>query len=450
MRYIPIKKCTKTYSLAFRYNFHSKCNFLLVFSTTLLVAIVVLYKARFQSLSKRSKESKNITITNHKKVIITHYKSLWRGFRLQTDKCGNRFDCEIIYDATDEQIKNSDVFIMHPVFTELENSKQLDKSKEIISNLNKLRKPNQLYIFQQSESPEWHTPDYTIFNNFFNATLTYRSDSEFLSDLTIPEAKLQAYYKYRKQYGNFDDPKSDATDFEITEFFQQSLEKFSKLKSKGVLAIISNCRSNYRNDIVKGLRNLIKFPDGTSGIDTVGKCFDKKLPGGWSSTVSKSLHYKFYIAIENSRCKDYITEKFFNNALLAGSVPIVAGAPRKDYEKKAPGHSFIHVDDFDNLEGLADWINYLLKNETAYNNYHKWRTNDNRPLYWPNSLENLQSDVGICKICRVANSIKLGRSKQKFPVFGLEKWWYGDEQKACKPVRGDEYNKWKQKSSFFE
>ena len=56
--------------------------------------------------------------------------------------------------------------------------------------------------------------------------------------------------------------------------------------------------------------------------------------------------YKFYLAFENSLCRDYVTEKFYN-PLLYSTVPVVySGA---DYETiKAPRHSFIDVRNFSN------------------------------------------------------------------------------------------------------
>ena len=33
--------------------------------------------------------------------------------------------------------------------------------------------------------------------------------------------------------------------------------------------------------------------------------------------------YKFYLALENSDCDDYITEKVFRNAFESGMIPIV-------------------------------------------------------------------------------------------------------------------------------
>ena len=54
--------------------------------------------------------------------------------------------------------------------------------------------------------------------------------------------------------------------------------------------------------------------------------------------------YKFYLAFENSLCRDYVTEKFYN-PLLFSTVPIVYG--EADYEAiGAPTNSYIDVKHF--------------------------------------------------------------------------------------------------------
>lgn len=81
-----------------------------------------------------------------------------------------------------------------------------------------------------------------------------------------------------------------------------------------VAAFITNCKSrNARQAILKQLSKRISIhyfgPCNFGGVEQkcargVPECFLR---------VAKS--YKFIIAIENSNCKSYITEKFFFNAM---------------------------------------------------------------------------------------------------------------------------------------
>lgn len=49
------------------------------------------------------------------------------------------------------------------------------------------------------------------------------------------------------------------------------------------------------------------------------------------------------------------------------------GAAKWYYERVAPAHSFIHVDDFDSPKSLANYLRYLDRNDTAYNEYFRWK-----------------------------------------------------------------------------
>ena len=55
------------------------------------------------------------------------------------------------------------------------------------------------------------------------------------------------------------------------------------------------------------------------------------------------------------------------------SIPVVNGW-RSTYEEMLPDGSFIHVGHYrHNLTQLAEYLNYLDKNESAYVQYHAWR-----------------------------------------------------------------------------
>ena len=67
-----------------------------------------------------------------------------------------------------------------------------------------------------------------------------------------------------------------------------------------------------------------------------------------------SDNYKFYISFENSLCKDYVTEKFFQ-AMSHDILPIVYGGA--DYSEIAPPKSYINVlPEYENPKDLASFL----------------------------------------------------------------------------------------------
>uniref|UniRef100_A0A8C6RQZ1 Fucosyltransferase n=1 Tax=Nannospalax galili TaxID=1026970 RepID=A0A8C6RQZ1_NANGA len=81
--------------------------------------------------------------------------------------------------------------------------------------------------------------------------------------------------------------------------------------------------------------------------------------------------YRFYLSFENSQHRDYITEKFWRNALAAGTVPVVLGPPRATYEAFVPPDAFVHVDDFSSARELAVFLTSM--NESRYHQFFAWR-----------------------------------------------------------------------------
>ena len=72
-------------------------------------------------------------------------------------------------------------------------------------------------------------------------------------------------------------------------------------------------------------------------------------------------------------CLDHITKKYWRNSLERGLVPIVLGGAYYNPKLVIPG-SFINAADFDSVKDLADYLKYLDKNDTAYNQYFEWKT----------------------------------------------------------------------------
>ncbi|KAK3884249.1 hypothetical protein Pcinc_011460 [Petrolisthes cinctipes] len=88
----------------------------------------------------------------------------------------------------------------------------------------------------------------------------------------------------------------------------------------------------------------------------------------WDCYQMLNQHYKFYLAFENSLCRDYITEKVYN-ILELNVVPVVYGGA--DYKRFLPPNSYIDVLDFPDVKTLAAHLSYLDSNTSAFNEYFK-------------------------------------------------------------------------------
>ncbi|KAK4472680.1 hypothetical protein MN116_003910 [Schistosoma mekongi] len=214
------------------------------------------------------------------------------------------------------------------------------------SNPHTNKPTNQSWLIYHIESPRHSS--FTGLQNMVNFTATYTVDSTIVTP----------YYKYVA----FADVEPKDLSKRI-----QLLEDYSVGKTKMVAWFVSNCAASSRRlEYVKKLQKYIQ-------VDIYGSC------GALSCSRSDDrcfkllkTDYKFYLSFENSICQDYITEKFFENALKNTVIPVVMGASKQELVRSAPPNSFIHIDDFNSTKELADYLYYLDKNKTAYNEYFKW------------------------------------------------------------------------------
>ena len=87
-------------------------------------------------------------------------------------------------------------------------------------------------------------------------------------------------------------------------------KNYAANKSKSVAWFVSNCGT--RNNRLGYAKELGKYIE----VDIYGTCGTKHCPRSQASDCFKMLDtYRFYLSFENSNCKDYITEKFFQNGL---------------------------------------------------------------------------------------------------------------------------------------
>ncbi|NXT23274.1 FUT6 fucosyltransferase, partial [Syrrhaptes paradoxus] len=195
------------------------------------------------------------------------------------------------------------------------------------------RLPSQLWIWFNLESPS-HSPNLGAMDNLFNLTMSYRRDS----DIFTPYGQLQ--------------------------LLGQPQPLSIPPKTKLVAWVVSNWKADsHRVKYYQELRKHI-------AVDIYGRFH---LPLSWDNLLPTLSQYSFYLAFENSQHEDYITEKLWRNALSSGTVPVVLGPPRENYERFLPPDSFIHVDDFASAEDLARYLRELSEDPERYQRYFQWR-----------------------------------------------------------------------------
>lgn len=173
-------------------------------------------------------------------------------------------NCELIYDKS--RVQESSLVLFH-----LRNQ---------IQHFPKQRSFNQRWIHIIYESPiNCHLCD--AHENTFNLSATYTKESDF-SSIYWTDSGL--YWSLNKQNENID-AFSNKTEFAAT--------------------LISSCDvPSSRSEYIKELQNHVS-------IRLYGKC-GQPCPANEDCREHISRIYKFFLVFENSVCRDYITEKFFD------------------------------------------------------------------------------------------------------------------------------------------
>jgi len=104
-------------------------------------------------------------------------------------------------------------------------------------------------------------------------------------------------------------------------------------------------------------------------------------------------------------------------------VPVVFGPHVDDLRAIAPPNSFIHAELFDTTEELVEYLDYLDSNDTAYLEYHEWRTlypDDQLPQ--PTRIQNMGTDNrAFCELCRTIREKRKSGVHQHYKSVIIEK-----------------------------
>ncbi|KAK3097596.1 hypothetical protein FSP39_011268 [Pinctada imbricata] len=241
----------------------------------------------------------------------------------------------------------------------------------------------QIWMMSALETPP-HTTSMRKYIGHFNWTMSYRTDSIIVSPYfkyeAFPEKKVLPYKNHAAG------------------------------KKKKVAWFVTNC-FNVESGRMEYAKELQKYID----IDIFGGCGTKRCrKSEWDKCRQMvQRDYKFYLAFENSKCKDYLTEKV-QTGLLYDAIPIVLGAATWEYANALPAHSYIDVEDFKSPKHLAEYLQKLDENDDLFNEYFRWK-----------SYGTFVETKPWCRVCSMVHD-------ESFPTIwydNVDSWWHA--KSAC-------------------
>lgn len=262
-------------------------------------------------------------------------------------------DCYATHDRNYANLTDFDAVLFHG--NELE-----------LTDLPASRSPRQWYVFVNLESPANRPLTNHFYEDFFNATMTYRLDSDIVwtygvvkdsrtGEIVAPSRNANWHAFYNRSGGRLFADESAAS----------SLSRTVRGKTKPIVWFVSNCQAKSgRQEYVNELSRHIP-------IDVYGKCGSMNCPSSDDcfGRVAEPRYF-FYLSFENSLCDDYVTEKLYN-ALRYNIIPIVYGGA--NYSHFAPPRSYIDALDFDTPKSLAEYLGKLIEDPREYGEYLAWK-----------------------------------------------------------------------------
>ena len=181
-------------------------------------------------------------------------------------------------------------------------------------------------------------------------------------------------------------------------------------KTKLVLWIVNNCHPySGQMEYAEKLATYVT-------VDVVGRCGNLSCPSQMTDTMciaSLSKDYMFYLAFEDSYCKDYLTEKV-TGPLTHSMVPITMGGA--NYSKFLPPHSYIDANDLSPTQ-LAHKLLHLKEHTDEYMMYFQWKIDYQLS-------RNLRTQ-GFCKLCEILHTTNYPYKSN----FSVAQYW--DSKTLC-------------------
>ncbi|XP_071496245.1 3-galactosyl-N-acetylglucosaminide 4-alpha-L-fucosyltransferase FUT3-like, partial [Diadema antillarum] len=284
-----------------------------------------------------SRQSEFVSLTSQLKKVAGHR----RDIKVECDAEPKQVQCslQVSVSANETDLKHRDVVIFGLSPSSLRG--RIDGLKS-----DSLHKPNQLWVFMSMLAPLKAIKLNPKLGSFpVHLSWTYMSASELTTPFGyyIPDEPMDTNVVIPNHSG----------------------------KRKIMAWMGNNCgtdtywpRDAYLNELSKHIH-----------IDRYGPCTNLTcLPMDSEQCGMLMGQYKFFIAFEDAECQEYITNQFWQTALLHYTIPVVYGARKVSFLKFAPPGSYIHAADFASPKALADYLKVVAKNDGLYLKYFKWRS----------------------------------------------------------------------------
>ena len=259
------------------------------------------------------------------------------------------------------------------------------------------RIPWQRWVLYNRESSWWGPKgdDLNKANDLINWTMGFRKDN----DVTIPTAKV-----WKGQFKEGFDPDKN--------YLASKTGEVAALLSAQCIAADHPGYTTRRKYLDVLMKHGLK-------VETYGRC--GKQCGGSCAEALKN--FKFVLALENSLCDEYISEKAYRNGLLLGVVPIImSGANLSDPYILPPG-SFIDASEFSSVTALVAFLGKVGSDPQLYNKYFEWRKDWDFQLISENEGLVDFTDDYFCPLCT--------RLHENHPPKSIRNLQYWFEQEKC-------------------
>ncbi|CAI5535437.1 unnamed protein product [Closterium sp. Naga37s-1] len=161
----------------------------------------------------------------------------------------------------------------------------------------------------------------------------------------------------------------------------------NKTSSALAAAFISNCHANsFRLEAVKELSRHME-------VHSYGRCLNN-MPYETDKLPILAQHF-FSLAFENTCEADYVTEKYWQ-CLVAGSIPVVIGAPNIADFAPSP-NSYFEIKSLEDVPRVAQQMVTLAGNQTAYDEMLAWKKDGPSQAFIANM--DLSAVHSSCRLC---------------------------------------------------